>query len=359
LIKALIRLLLILIVPATIAVVIFVILRRELLYPLDSAAPEPILVEVLPGLSFRQICKEIENKEVIKHWWSVELLARLSRSDTKIPAGEYELSRAMSPKEILKKLVQGRVYERRVLIKEGATIADFGKIIEEAGLLPAAEFQMAMRDERLLHMAGIGTFAKSFEGYLFPQTYLFSRPITPKDIIWRMLKEFEDHWPREYTLRSEQIGLSRHEALTLASIIEKESGNFEEQPIISSVFHNRLKQGMKLQSDPTVIYGIENFNGNLTKDDLQTPTPYNTYVNFGLPPGPICNPGASAIKAALYPSETAYYFFVGTGEGKHAFAENLQAHNENVRKFQLGRNRDAVVPPAVVAVPSVPPVAKP
>jgi UPF0755 protein len=130
--------------------------------------------------------------------------------------------------------------------------------------------------------------------------------------------------------------MTKHQILTLASIIEKESGNAEEQPIVASVFHNRLKKGMRLQSDPTVIYGIPNFNGNITKADLQTPTPYNTYVIAGLPPGPIANPGLTAIKAALYPAETNYFYFVGNGKGKHIFSENLDRHNQAVNVFQRG-----------------------
>ena len=152
-----------------------------------------------------------------------------------------------------------------------------------------------------------------------------------------MLEEGDKHWPSEFSDRANEINLSRHEITTLASIIEKESGNAEEQPLISSVFHNRLSNGMRLESDPTVIYGIKDFNGNLTRQDLHTPHPYNTYTNFGLPPGPICNPGETAIRASLYPKESPYLFFVANGKGSHVFSTTLQEHNEAVAKYQLGR----------------------
>jgi UPF0755 protein len=152
-----------------------------------------------------------------------------------------------------------------------------------------------------------------------------------------MLEQAEDKWLPEYSQRADEQQRTRHEILTLASIIEKESGNFEEQPIISSVFYNRLKEGMRLQSDPTVIYGIANFDGNLTRAHLETPGPYNTYMNFGFPPGPICNPGATAIHAALYPQETEYLYFVGDGQGHHIFSTNLKDHNDAVNKYQRGK----------------------
>jgi UPF0755 protein len=152
-----------------------------------------------------------------------------------------------------------------------------------------------------------------------------------------MHAQLEKQWQPEWTQRVQIIEMTKHDILTLASIIEKESGNFDEQPVISSVFHNRLKKGMRLQADPTVIYGIKDFNGNITKKDLMTLTPYNTYMVEGLPPGPIANPGLSAIKAALYPTDTNFLYFVGNGEGKHIFSESLEKHNEAVNRYQRGR----------------------
>ena len=239
----------------------------------------------------------------------------------------------MTPKDVLGALVGGKILKRKITVKEGMSIWEIGPIVDQAGLLPRAEFDQAVTDPKLLVKAGIS--ASSFEGYLYPDTYMLSKPITAQLIIWQMLEEGEKHWSAEFSDQAEKIKLSRHEILTLASIIEKETGQIEEMPTISSVFHNRLNQGMKLQSDPTVIYGIPNFNGNITKDDLQRASPYNTYMNYGLPPGPIANPSDNAIRAALFPKETTYLFFVGNGHGSHEFATTLSEHNENVRKYQL------------------------
>jgi UPF0755 protein len=162
-----------------------------------------------------------------------------------------------------------------------------------------------------------------------------------------MKGQFDAKWRPEWDERVQLFGRSKHEIVTLASIVEKESGNVDEQPKIASVFHNRLRIGMRLQADPTVIYGIQNFNGNITKEDLQMPTPYNTYVIPGLPPGPIANPGLSALTATLFPEQTNYLYFVGNGKGRHIFSENLYDHNNAVNEFQRGGAPSEPQPPAV------------
>jgi UPF0755 protein len=149
-----------------------------------------------------------------------------------------------------------------------------------------------------------------------------------------MAEQLNKVWDPAWNQKLQELQLSKHQLLTLASIIEKESGKVDEQPLIASVFYNRLRSGMRLQSDPTVIYGIPNFNGNITRADLDTPTPYNTYTIDGLPPGPICNPGLTAIQAALNPASTNYLYFVGNGQGRHVFSENLDDHNRAVNEFQ-------------------------
>ena len=336
--RFLVRVSIFLLVPLLLAVVTYLFLNAAFLQPANIEDSKVVLVEIAPGKTFKQICQDLENKGLIRHWWSLSLLSRFGKKDTMVRAGEYELNAGMRPKEILEKLLSEQIFKRKVLVKEGASVWELGKIVEEAGLVTATEFNRALSDPILLNTAGIR--GPSFEGYLFPETYNFSRPITPKDIIWRMIEEGEKHWPPEYTEQANKLNLSRHEILTLASIIQKESGNPEEEPTISSVFHNRLAQVMRLQSDPTVIYGIKDFNGNLTREDLVNPHPFNTYVNFGLPPGPICNPGDTSIRAALFPKETTFLFFVANGLGSHVFSTTLQEHNEAVSKYQLGRGKD-------------------
>ena len=166
---------------------------------------------------------------------------------------------------------------------------------------------------------------------------MLPKNILPEDLIGAMVKRFREVFLPEWTLRAKALKMSVHQIITLASIIEKETGAAFERPLISSVFHNRLKKGMRLSSDPTVIYGIRNFNGNLTRKDLETVTPYNTYRIKGLPPGPIANPGIDSIKAALYPAETDYLYFVSKKDATHQFSTNLKDHNRAVRQYQLRR----------------------
>lgn len=329
------RIAIVLLVPILIAFLTYRFMRSSFLAPLDANNKDIVLVEVEPEKNFREICKLLEEKGVIRHWWSVEILARLKKNDHSIAAGEYEVSPSMDPREVLNKLASGEVFKRKVAVKEGMSVWEIGALIEQAGLMSQQDFDNSIADPRLLAEAGIS--APSFEGYMYPETYNFSRPINARAIIWRMLEEGEVHWPAEYSARADELQLSRHEILTLASIIEKESGNVDEQPLISSVFHNRLSQGMKLQSEPTVVYGIPNFKGTLSPEDLQTPTPYNTFMNFGLPPGPIGNPGESAIKAALFPRDSTYLFFVADGAGKHVFSTTLQEHKEALNLYQRAK----------------------
>jgi len=360
----LLRLIFLLFIPALLAYGAYVFLSTALFSARSPQNTAQISVEVSPGMTFKDVCKLLQEKGVIRYARALDLIARLKGSPTdKIKAGEYMLSAALTPQQILTKLVSGDIFNRKVLLSEGQSIRDLGRIVEEAGLISKAEIDKVLYDPALLARAGISS--SSFEGYLFPNTYLFSRPISAKEVVWRLLEEGEKHWPIQYSDKADSLAMSRHEILTLASIIQKEAGRKEEMPLISSVFHNRLKQGMKLQSDPTVIYGLPNYNGNITKEDLQNPHPYNTYTNLGLPPGPICCPGEDAIVAALNPAETKFLFFVADGTGGHAFAATLAEHNQNVAKFLLGEKQAAEArapeaaptPAATAAVPQAPPAA--
>lgn len=350
------RLLLIFLFPVLAAAASYLFFKREFYLPYNPSDGSKKLVEIEPNRSFGEICAKLREASVVRSCWSLGLLARMRKLDTEIRSGEYELSATMAPREILEKLAKGDVFKRLVLVKEGESIWQIGEKVEKAGLVKGEEFNRALVDKQLLAKAGI--LAPSFEGYLFPDTYNFSRPIKAEQIIWRMLEqgEREEKWSKKFADQADDLHLSRHEILTLASIIEKESGNADEQPIISSVFHNRLRQGMKLQSDPTVIYGIPNFNGNLTRNDLLTPTEYNTYTNVGLPPGPIANPGLSAIRAALFPTQTTFLFFVADGKGGHIFATTLQEHNENVRRFQKDPAAAAAAAAQALTLPTASPV---
>lgn len=338
----------ILVVPPFLAILVtFLILRNMLFLPVDANQEEIVRLEIAQGKGFSQIAADLKERDLIRSVFGLKVLARLKNSGGTIKAGEYELSASMTPRDILKKLVSGDVVKRKVLVKEGATIWDIANSLDQAGVITKDEFLSASTDKTFLDKAGIQ--GPSFEGYLFPETYFFSRPISPHDVIWTMFEEGEKHWTEEFSNQLDKLMLTRHDLLTLASIIEKESGNFEEMPLVSSVFHNRLRDGMKLQSDPTVIYGITNFNGNITKADLENPHPYNTYTRPGLPPGPIANPSENAVRAALFPRTTNYYYFVADGKGRHIFSSNLKDHNEAVNQYQRNR-KDSALPPIPGAI---------
>ena len=313
--------------PLIVALACFLFMREYFMLAADADSKEQIVIEIAQGSNLQQIAQELQKQKLIKHWRSLDLLARLKGQDKNISAGEYRLSAALSPKQILEKLVSGEVIRRRVTFREGTSIWDYGKLLEEQGIIEAEKFDRALKNPELLRLSGIG--AKSFEGYFFPDTYSFSRPIDAKKIIWLLLEQAEKRWKPTYTKRSIELNMNRHEILTLASIIEKESGNVSEQALVSSVFHNRLRSGMRLQSDPTAVYAMPNFSPPITRKHLESDNPYNTYKISGLPPGPICNPGESAIRAALYPEESQYLFFVASGTGDHVFSTTLKEHNPN------------------------------
>jgi UPF0755 protein len=223
----------------------------------------------------------------------------------------------------------------KLTVPEGYNQDQIAALVASAGFTSAEVFLKACTDPHLIQSKGIA--AKDLEGYLFPDTYYFPRPAAPETIISAMVQNFWSVFTDEMKKRADQMNLSIHKTVTLASIIEKETGVATERPLISSVFHNRLKKRMRLESDPTVIYGIEDFDGNLTRKHLKTYTPYNTYRIKGLPPGPIANPGKEAIEAALYPAESDYLFFVSRKDRTHHFSTNLSDHNKAVRRYQLRR----------------------
>ncbi len=326
------RILLTLAVPLIIGMFTFYFMNSYFGKPLNPKKTQLVRIEVPRNSNFRSLCKTLQKKKIIRHWRVLDLHARFGGDDTKIKAGEYELSASMTPKEILTKLSSGEVYKRSITVKEGANIWEIAVAIQASEIATSKDFLKAVQDKTLLSKAGIKS--ESFEGYLYPETYNFSKGETVERIIWTMLEQGEKKWLPEFSTRSDELNLTRHEVLTLASIIEKESGNFDEQGIIGSVFHNRMETLVKLQADPTVIYGLRKFGRALTKKDLETPNPYNTYVNYGLPPGPIGNPGESAIKAALYPEDTSFLYFVADGKGRHVFSKTLAEHNEAVHNYR-------------------------
>jgi len=295
--------------------------------------PEKKIIAIEKGQNFKQTTLLLQSQQLIEHPFKFRLLARLEGKDKQVQAGEYLLSADMPPGDILEVLVNGKVRLYKFTVPEGSTLKQIAAIVETAGLVTRAEFLSAAADADFVRENGID--AGSFEGYLFPETYFFPKNTAARKVIAVMVDRLRSVFTETWKKRAADIGLSVHQVLTLASIIEKETGAPSERPIISSVFHNRLRRGMRLETDPTVIYGIDNFDGNLTRKHLATPTPYNTYLISGLPPGPIANPGQAAIEAALYPVDTPYLYFVSKKDGTHQFSKTLTDHNRAILTYQL------------------------
>ena len=302
--------------------------------PLNPKATDRKII-VGPGQGVTAVAKMLSHEKIISHPLKFRIYARLNKLDTQIKAGEYLLSGAMAPLEILEKLVRGDVILYRLTIPEGYTVGQVADLVEKTGILTGQEFLTVCQEASLLTRLGIE--GQSPEGYLFPDTYFFSKDTTPEKMVETMVNRFWEVFSPAWRKRAETLGWSVYEVITLAAMIEKETGEPKERPVISSVFHNRLKKRMRLASDPTVIYGIKHFDGNVTKKHLATPTPYNTYLIKGLPAGPIANPGQKAIEAALYPADTPYLYFVSKKNGTHHFSSTMQEHNRAVRKYQLRR----------------------
>ena len=299
-----------------------------------STEPVKQVVIVEPGQNFKSLSRILHQKGVIRNPAKFRFFSRIKGYDKHIKAGEYVLSSAMTPKKILEILVTGRVRLHRITIPEGHNLRQVAQAVSQAGLGTQADFFNAATNTDLVRSKGID--AQTFEGYLFPDTYYFTKNATPEKIISSMVKRFWSVFRPEWKNRAKTLGFTIHQVVTLSSIIEKETGAAVERPIISSVFHNRLKRGIRLESDPTVIYGIEDFNGNITRKDLAEDTLYNTYRIKGLPPGPIANAGIESIEAALYPADTRFLYFVSKKDNTHQFSTNLKDHNRAVQKYQLG-----------------------
>jgi len=331
--KLRITIIFILVLVFFVAIAVYVDIFR---YADKPASAEPVqrVIIVKPGQKFNSLSELLNEKGIINHPVKFRLFSRIKGYDKNIKAGEYLLSPSMTPKIILEIFVMGKVRLHRFTIPEGYNLQQVAQVVSRAGFGTPADFLKAATNVDLVHSKGID--AQTFEGYLFPDTYYFTKDATPEEIISSMVKRFWSVFKPEWKNRSKTLGFTIHQVVTLASIIEKETGSAAERPIISSVFHNRLKRKIRLESDPTVIYGIEDFNGNITRRDLAEKTPYNTYRIKGLPPGPIANAGTKAIEAALYPADTRFLFFVSKKDNTHQFSTNIKDHNRAVRKYQLG-----------------------
>ena len=300
--------------------------------------PNPVSLFVESGSGFSKVALELQDAGVVRNAQAVKLLARWNHQAGQIQAGHYRFNDPATPGEVLHRLTVGDVEKVSLTIPEGFTLQQIIARIDEKGFGQQKKLSELAHDVNFIHSLKID--ATSLEGYLFPETYLFAPGIDEKAILKMMVSQFQNHLDPVLKKAAKKAGMDLQQWVTLASIIEKETGIVAEMPLISSVFHNRLKRNIPLQTDPTVIYGIKDFDGNLTRKHLETPSPYNTYLTRGLPPGPIASPGLAALKAAVTPAQTKYLYFVATGDGGHRFSKTLKEHNAAVKEYLAQRRRN-------------------
>ena len=297
---------------------------------------QTIIFEIQPGMTLKQVAQELSRLGLIRSPSAFQAIAYIQDKETQVMVGEFSLSPSMLPTEIILRITSGKTVPHPVTIPEGYRITEIAALLHEQKLADPDTFIRLTQDKDLIRSLGIPT--DTLEGYLFPETYHFSKFTPETKIIRKMVDTFKEQISKARLLQSaKESSLSWHEIITLASLIEKETGLDSERKMISSVFHNRLRKNMRLQTDPTVIYAIEKFDGNIRKRDLKIDSPYNTYRYKGLPPGPIASPGIKSIVAALSPIKSDHLYFVSRQNGSHQFSSTLTEHNQAVQKYQLGK----------------------
>lgn len=297
-----------------------------------------VIYEIRPGKSFAAVARDLQLAGVVKHAEAFSLYARFTGDRARMKTGEYLLSTSMTPREVLAVITSGRSVARPFTVSEGLNVFDIAELYGKAGFGPAEEFLRLARDPQLAKTLTGEPSAESLEGFLFPETYQITKFTTTQDLLTAMVRRFQSVW-KEVEPQVRVKNLTKYQLLTLASIIEKETGAPEERPMIAAVFHNRMLKGMKLQTDPTIIYGMADESGivpkNISRADILRPTKYNTYVINGLPPGPIANPGREALLAAGNPAVSEFLYFVSRNDGTHVFTPTYEEHLKAVRSFQL------------------------
>lgn len=302
-----------------------------------TSTDKKVVTEIPKGSGLKEIALKLEKEGVIKNDELFIVYVFIKDYESRLRAGEYEFQTGYSLYQVVEKLVRGDVIVRQITIPEGFTVSEIGNLLEQRDVMSKEAFFRKAYDSEFAKEL-LGDPISSFEGYLFPDTYSYTKGITPEELIRTMISRFRKVYASLKAQAKKEPNLTDHEIITLASIVEKETGDASERPLISAVFHNRLKYGMRLDSDPTVIYGLgDSFDGNLTKKDLRTENNYNTYRIVGLPPGPIANPGKESIQAAMSPAQVDYLYFVSKGDGTHEFSTSYRNHQSAVIKYQKRR----------------------
>jgi UPF0755 protein len=294
--------------------------------------PQGLFLRVQPGASLVSVASELTATGFLATTWNLRFWGRVLGSDRNLRPGDYWFHTPLSPRELLSEVESGRSGRQQVLVREGDTLDEIVEELAQRGFGgPDVLHCVLTRDELEVR---VGSPPTGLEGYLFPDTYAFTWADDLESVFGAMITRFLERTSDLHAAR-QRLGLSVHEMVTLASIIEKETAIPEDRSLVSAVFHNRLRAGMKLQADPTTVYGREGKRDRPpSRADLDAEHAYNTYRRFGLPPGPICNPGRAALEAAVHPAPVDYLYFVARGDGTHAFARTLEEHNRNVARWR-------------------------
>lgn len=296
-----------------------------------NLSPAGAVVVIRDGDGVAEIAHRLESAGVVRNALLFRSWARWSGRDRGLQPGTYRFATAPEIPALLDRLAAG-IPPVEVTVPEGLTFREIAALVAARGLASVEELRCLATDPEFLLAAGVP--GPQLEGYVFPDTYRFAPTASAGEILETMVRRFHDRFDADHHRRAAALRWTVNQVVTLASIVEKETGKPAERPLIAAVFANRLRLGMPLQSDPTVIYGIADFNGDLTRADLQRPTPYNTYVVRGLPPGPIANPGLAAIDAVLSPATSNALYFVSRNDGSHEFSDTLTEHNRAVDRYQ-------------------------
>lgn len=309
--------------------------------PYKGYSTDERFVDIPQGAGTYSIGRHLVDAGVVRDMATFRAAVTLSGRGRHLQAGEYRFDRPVSAREVVDKIARGEVYLRPLTFPEGLTVRQMAELYASKGFGNASEFRKAAGNAGLV--SAVDPRARDLEGYLFPDTYNLSRRMTADQLVEKMVAAFDKALTPELRQQAAERGLSVRQLVTLASIVEKETGRPEERPLVAGVYANRLKIGMGLQCDPTVIYALERagrYNGNLTRADLQFDSPYNTYRYAGLPPGPIASPGRASLEAAAHPADVPYLYFVSRNDGSHIFAATLEEHNRNVQEYQVKYFRD-------------------
>jgi len=295
-----------------------------------------IIYEVAKGSSFNKVLNDLSVQGYLNNNLIIKLFAKFTKYNVQLKAGTYNLTPSMTQLQVLEELTTGKTIDEKITFSEGLNVNDIGILLESRGFYTKKEFLNVARD-KLFVKELLSEDLPNFEGYLFPETYFVNENTTIKSLIKKMVENFKINYKK--SLVGAKIKMSRKDHVIMASLIEKETGAEEERTLVSAVYHNRIKKGMRLQCDPTILYGMFDKTGvfptNIRKKDILEKTRYNTYAMSGMPYGAIANPGLSSLKAALAPRESKMLYFVSRNDGTHVFSETLEKHNTAVRKFQM------------------------